>query len=120
MQLQEEHVYEAPDGRRYLAGTKRGLGWGLRPYPTVRVPLPGDYAARVRAAVAAFSVFLWVDEGTGALRRLVIDDVGPEGYGPTGRAIASTWRQAPAEAQYHWEETGWTVDDLNHLGPRPG
>ena len=50
MHLQEEHVYETPDVRRYLAGTRPGWGWGLRPYPTVPVEVgpPGDFAVRAR------------------------------------------------------------------------
>jgi hypothetical protein len=119
-ELHEEHVYETPDGRRYLAGTRPGLGWGLRPYPTIAADIapPGDYEARLRAAAALLSTILWVEEGTGALRRFVLDHLEPDMYGPVHKAMAAAWRQAPTEAEGHWEDTGWSIDDLIHYGPR--
>jgi hypothetical protein len=117
MELIEDHLYEAPDGRKYIAGYLKGKGWGLRPYPTTGAHLSScaDYAARVRAAAAVVADILFVDEATGRLRRLILC---PPPVGPGQRRIASS-QGVPTQPDVSWEPTGWTVADLIHRGPRP-
>jgi hypothetical protein len=114
--LIENHMFETPDGRRYVAGYLKG-DWGLRPHPTTTADLGScaDYAARVRAACALVSDILWVEEGTGQLRRLILC---PPPLGPVQRLIGRSQNVA-TEPEASWEPTAWTVADLIHRGPRP-
>jgi hypothetical protein len=117
MELVEGDLYEAPDGSKYIAGYLPGKGWGLRPHPTTEADLSAcaDYAARVRAAAAVVATILWVEEGTGQLRRLILC---PPPVGPVQRLTARSQNVA-TEPEASWEPTGWTVADLIHRGPRP-
>jgi hypothetical protein len=89
----------------------------LRPYPTTvaNLSLCADYAARVRAAAAVVADILWVEEGTGQLRRLILC---PPAVGPVQRLIARS-QNVGTQPEASWEPTGWTVADLIHRGPRP-
>src|SRR5262245_5932215 len=93
MEFIEDHLYETPDGRRYVAGHFKGREWGLRPHPTTKADLSScaDYAARVRAACALLSDILFVEETTGQLRRLIL--CAPP-VGPLQRHIARSQRVA--------------------------
>jgi hypothetical protein len=117
VELIEDHLYETPDARKFIAGYLPGKGWGLRPYPTTVANLIScaDYAARVRAAAAVVATILWVEEATGQLRRLILC---PPPVGPVQRHIALSQNVA-TKPEASWEPTAWTVADLVHRGPRP-
>src|SRR5262245_16259739 len=94
-ELIEDHVYETPDGRQYVAAYLDGKGWGLRPFPTTRAPVGScaDFAGRVRAAAALLADILLVDGGIGQLCRLLVC---PPPAGPVQRVIDDCQR-APAQ-----------------------
>jgi hypothetical protein len=59
---------------------------------------PGDYAPGLQVAGGLFSEILWVDEGTGALRRFVVGNVPAD---PARQAAGAARLDAPTGAASH-------------------